>query len=413
MSRRVGCLLFCLAYSLQGLWAQDFNLNQIRSYLKQKNFAETWKVEVIDNLMFLNIKINQSTDSFRFLIDTGAPMAISQKVVLLVSPKQGRRVLVSSSGVRKDSLNLVLLDSVQIGGLKFFDLVSIVADFTQGEVMRCYAVDGIIGANLMSLAIWQFNQAKEEVTVTDQPKRLSYLKHSAKIPIELWGWQRSPLLTLLINKNLVREKVLFDTGFGDFFSWSRKTFNLVRNRNLLNDTCLIQGKGTAVETIFGKDADSITYKVQLQELDLGGIQFIKPIVDVDLDEGSKIGAEVLREYVVTIDFLHQRLHFYPKGKNIQARRFKSFGFQPYLRDNDVYVAYLYENSPAQRAGIKLYSRVLEINGISLREIDRKNKCELFKQIRQALKDNEEVEVVYADEGETHKVKLRQSVLLGN
>jgi predicted aspartyl protease len=411
---RLVCSLLIVSTLLTGRgFAQNFNLNDVKSYIKDKNFTQKYKVEIIDNLMFLQIRLNQSSQSFRFLVDTGAPMAISQQVANVIQPKWGKRVMVNSSGAHKDSLRLVLLDSVQIGNLKFYDLVSIVADFTQGEVMKCYHVDGIIGSNLMSLAIWQFNQSSSEIIISDQFRKLPNVKKTAKIPIELWGWQKSPLFNLLINRNLVHEKVLFDTGFGDFFSWSRKTFNLVRNRNLIQDSCIIQGQGTAVETIFGKDADSITYKVILKELDFGSVQFQNSIVDVDLDDGSKIGAEILTDYVVTLDYIRRKMHFKSFGKKQHRQAFKSFGFQPYLRENDVYVAYLYENSPAHKAGMKLHNRVLAINGISLREINLMNKCDLFRKIRQTLRESDEIEVEFADSGETRKVKLQQTILLGN
>jgi C-terminal processing protease CtpA/Prc len=114
-----------------------------------------------------------------------------------------------------------------------------------------------------------------------------------------------------------------------------------------------------------------------------------------------------------LDYIRRKMHFKSFGKKQHRQAFKSFGFQPYLRENDVYVAYLYENSPAHKAGMKLHNRVLAINGISLREINLMNKCDLFRKIRQTLRESDEIEVEFADSGETRKVKLQQTILLGN
>ena len=398
---------------LQAVQAQDFLLGNVQSQLASEVKEDQLQFEEIDGLMFVKVRLNDSKVFFRFLLDTGAPTGISPEIARIVRPKLGQKVLVQSSGAKEDSLGLVLIDSVHIGNLSFTQIVAFVADFSQGEIMKCYQVDGIIGGNLMATAIWQFDKQAKEVRVTQKLKSLKYTRKAKPLNIELYGWQKSPLMDISINNRRINEKVMLDTGYGGFFSWSRSTFWEANKRNFIDSTQILKGSGTAVETIFGKDADSVVYNVQLDELVLGNLSFQGPVVDVDLDKGSKLGVELLDNYILTLDFLKKRAYFYEVSKKPQVINLKSFGFSAYVRQNDIYVTLLWENSPAKKAGIKLYDRIVEINGVSFRQIDAYNKCLLFLKLRSILLHQDEIEISFASEGETRTTRIRKEVLLGD
>jgi len=288
-----------------------------------------------------------------------------------------------------------------------------VAQFNQGEIMKCYEIDGIIGGNLMAAAIWQFNKLTKKIHITDDLSNLSYTRKSKRLNFDLYGWQKSPLLDVTINKKRIREKILLDTGYGGFFSWSRNTFSEALRRKFIDTTQILRGSGTAVETIFGKDADSVVYTVQLENIVLGKIKFNAPVVDVDLDRGSKLGVKLINNYILTLDFPNQHAYTHEIKSDFALQELKSFGFSAYIRGNDIYVTLLWENSPAMSAGMQLYDRIVEVDGISFRQIDAFNKCLLFLKLRNLLYNQDEIEISFASKGNTTTTRLRKEILLGN
>ncbi|MDX2304900.1 MAG: aspartyl protease family protein [Microscillaceae bacterium] len=403
-------LFICIVHTN---YAQNFDLGDIQSSLEGVSVDESIRFEEIDDLMFVRIQINQSEKYFRFLVDTGAPTGISPEVAQIIRPKLGRKVMVKSSGAKDDSLALVLLDSIKIGKLCFKQIVAFVTDFNQGEIMKCYEIDGIIGGNLMAAAIWQFDKSRKQIRITKNLKNLDFIQKTYRQDMGLYGWQKSPLLDISLNDKRIKEKVMLDTGYGGFFSWSRNTYQESLRRKILDSSRILQGSGTAVETIFGKDADSLVYNVQLDNIRLGKIRFDDPVVDVDLDRGSKIGVRLLNQYIITLDFPQGQMYAYKITDETPKKKLESFGFSAYIQENDIYVTLLWNHSPASKAGIRLYDRIIEVNGISFRNINAYNKCTLFLELRKILHNNQEIDIQFASEGLTKTAHLKKEVLLGD
>jgi predicted aspartyl protease len=391
--------------------AQNIHLDKIEPQILNKKFLEEFMYEENQGLMFLNVKINGEKQSFKFLVDTGAPTVISPQVAQLVKSKIGRNQMVGSGGSQKDSLQLGLLDTVRIGNLTFTQITCIIAPFNQGEIMKCLEIDGIIGANLMSTAIWQFDRQAKKITVTDQRKKFRNTKNTEVLPIRLFGWQRSPLLTVKVNRQIT-ETILIDTGFGGFFTWSRTTFLRAKSRNMLDTTRICVGYGASVESIFGKDIDSATYRMNLHEIAYGKQIITNPVAEIDLDDGSKFGVDWFDLYLITIDFKNGKIALTPRENTNYEKNWETFGFSAYLQENDLRISYLVENSPATRAGLKLGDRVLEINGLSFRTIQPQNRCELFLKFFEIQKKEESIALTFAREGETQQINLNKEILLG-
>ncbi len=392
-------------------FAQRIQLNDIKPQLLNKKFIEELSYEENLGLMFLEVRLNGYSQRFKFLVDTGAPTVISPRAATLVQSKLGRSEMVSSGGSQKDSLQIGLLDTVKIGNLTFTQITCIIAPFNQGEVMKCLGIDGIIGANLMSTAIWQFDRQARKISITDQPKKLSKPRQTEVLPIRLFGWQRSPLLTVKVNRQIT-ETILIDTGFAGFFTWSRNTFLQARARNMIDTTTLCVGYGSSVESIFGKDLDSATYRMNLQEITYGKQMIKNPMVQIDLDNGSKFGVEWLDLYLTTIDFKKNKIWLSPLKNTAYAQNWEGFGFSGYLEENDLKVSYLVENSPASRAGLRLGDRILEVNGLSLRDIRPDNRCTLFWKFFEIQRLAEEMLLTVGQGGEVREVRLERAMLLG-
>ena len=75
------------------------------------------------------------------------------------------------------------------------------------------------------------------------------------------------------------------------------------------------------------------------------------------------------------------------------------------------VSYLVEDSPASQAGLRLGDRILEVNGLSFRDIQAQNRCMLFWEFFKIQQEEENIQITLGQEGEVRQVSLNKVDLL--
>lgn len=121
------------------------------------------------------------------------------------------------------------------------------------------------------------------------------------------------------------------------------------------------------------------------------------IKDEFIDFGLRtraFGASKLADYRVILDWKGKTAYFVT-NKDKEPTNFKTIGYGIALRDKQVYVSYLYKNSPAEKADIRIGDQVLEINGIDYKDVTPDKWCDIrnvwrFKKQNITLLRNQEV-----------------------
>ena len=113
----IALMLFCLSPILS--YSQDdFTLNQ--GGTTQTNYYTELSYEDIRWAPIIKVTINEK--EYRFLLDTGAPNAISKKLFDELKPELIKKVPVLDANNYENNLNIVRLKEIKIGTVTFHDI---------------------------------------------------------------------------------------------------------------------------------------------------------------------------------------------------------------------------------------------------------------------------------------------------
>lgn len=135
-----------------------------------KNFAIEIPLQFRQDLLHLDIRLNGKEPWRRFVFDTGAAFCVvTPELVSELGLRSEASDTASDSTGRKNKVDFVILDSVEIGGLLFRNIAAAVINLKNSQGLRCYDFQGVIGANLIRLAeSWQIDYRGEKLRVSDQ-----------------------------------------------------------------------------------------------------------------------------------------------------------------------------------------------------------------------------------------------------
>ena len=93
---------------------------------------------------------------------------------------------------------------------------------------------------------------------------------------------------------------------------------------------------------------------------------------------TSVGNAFFEKYILTIDWNSQIVYLQPTKKS-QSTAFKSYGFSYSYKPQEqiLYVSFLYKNSPATRAGLKIGDQICTINGTDLTRVSEQKYCRIF------------------------------------
>jgi predicted aspartyl protease len=207
-------------------------------------------VRVSRNVFFVDVEIEGET--YNFLFDSGAPMVISPEIM----EKHGAIVLreanVTDSQGAKVKQEFVKMPNFAIGDREFSGLTAVVSDLKRSPIIRCLAIDGILGANAMQFQYWDFSH-KDSILQMSNSKRHWQLD-TAKTYRLPWSFKatRTPKVQLTINGKVI-EDITFDTGSGGVLGLHE---SIIGPLDLENAEFMAQGHlsgglfGSAVDTAY-------------------------------------------------------------------------------------------------------------------------------------------------------------------
>jgi hypothetical protein len=334
----------------------------IYSYVEQRTFLETQKIDFVDNRIIVVVQIDG--ENYNFIVDTGGPTALDNKLVKKLNLTPRRIVEAGTGGVKKDSVGLYILPSLKIKEIEFVN--TLFSNLDLGFLSKCGQIDGILGANLMSNCVWQIDIQKKQITFSNNSKKLSNLENKAKM--ELYGKQSSPLIIGVVN-NKIEEVMLFDTGDPALFSW-RKAAYKVGLKSAIKKENTFKTYGSPYGGVFGQEPNDTINYVFIDKLEIGSTIMDTIITQVSNDNISKFGVTYLENYIVTLDFPKKR--FYAKSIENSKSQTRPFfiEYSPKIINGKVYL----DEIPLNEKEITLNSQVIEVNGVRLDSF--KSECEL-------------------------------------
>ncbi len=337
--------------------------------------SHTIKFETASNLIIIPVTINES-DTLNFILDTGVRYPIITELPFINKLNLNYMMPVQVKGLGEGE-GLTAYRSgnnkMQIPGLvaNNQEVQMIIDENFQISHMLGVPVHGLIGFNLFKDYIVKIDYYNEKITLY-KPEYYKYRDRKNDIILPLHFEGNKPFVrTSIVMEDLseVPVKLLVDTGASDAI-WlstsSDKRITLPSNN---------------IETFLGRGLNGDLYgkKGRIDGIWVGPLVLPKPIVAfpnselIDQlissnDRNGTLGAEILRRFIVTIDYRNQRLTLHPTNDLKDPFNYNMSGIEvinPMPGLPVFTVATVRENSPAYFAGLKENDQILKVNNSNL------------------------------------------------
>ncbi|KZE72865.1 hypothetical protein AV926_02330 [Myroides marinus] len=379
--------VFC---AIQSSYGQNIGRLLNSTSIEHKSFKSTIKFETIGKHIIVKPVIKGK--EYRMLFDTGAVTSMTPEMIKELNLKNIGKADVLDIDINANKLNYVKLDTLTLADIRFINVGALVLDHNSVVDFRCMNIDGFLGANIFRKAIWEIDYTTNEITFTDNIQNLDIPINTPKIRMYI-GYGGVPSVTSYIGKHKIYNTVI-DYGYGGGIALDYPLFKEI----LKNDSTIkyAEGFGTSTVGIYGEVKVPKFYIGKIDELKIGDLCIKDEFIDFGLRTRA-FGASKLADYRVILDWKGKKAYFVAT-KDKQSTDFKTIGYGIALRDKQVYVSYLYKNSPAEKADIRIGDQVLKINDIDYKDVtpdkwcDIRNVWRFKKQNITLLRDQEVIHV---------------------
>lgn len=330
--------------------AQPFSLNQ--GGTNQKDYFSKISYENIMGKIIVTASIKNKP--YRFILDTGAPNGISKSLYNEFKPQILTKISIVDQSGANDSILIVSMDSITIGGIVFNNIPTIVIE--NRIILDCFNADGFIGSNMLRNSIVRFSSMDRTITFTDNREKLLLNKHQSS-DIFLTPTQSSPYIWIKHkNKKKAKEQLLFDSGMDSFFSLSLTHYFFFQGKNIFNLNS--QGNGSNTLGLHGIAKDTIQYRVSVPEMIINGAKFQNLSFQTTNNNDSRIGSKLLNYGIVTIDYKNKKFYFEPFSEIANLKE-KQFPISPTFIDDKLVVGIVWGKKYQNQ--ITVGSKIIEIN----------------------------------------------------
>lgn len=376
-----------------------------------KNFKEVVDFTLVDNRICLKARINDYEQELSFILDTYAICLIREGLV----NKLNLDILDCTRELGEKFENTIMrplfpkYHKISIGSVVFEDIGSMVMKETKDNPLLYVLEDGLIGANLMKSCIWQIDFRENKLIMTDQIDKFDNLEDAIQLSFKPMPLQGSPTIQVVLNGKETVD-VQFDTGGNGFLSFLSPTLKseVESGRAVAWHVKLAipvnKEESTGIET---------HYFVKLKTLEIGSKTFkdipiavYNPSNENLMNKGS-IGIEFLKNFIVTLDWLENKIYLAPiEGRDLK-QNIRTFGFSYGYEDGAMRVKSIYEGSEAEKSGIKIGDRIFSINGHDIEDLsDTQVKKFRYHDLEFSKEEDENITIEVLIGGQRKKIKLK-------
>jgi hypothetical protein len=299
-------------------------------------------------------------------------------------------------------------NKVTIGRVVFEDIGAMVLSETSGNALAALLEDGLIGANLMRHCLWQIDFEHNKITLTDRKEALVGLENAIRLPFQPKPLQYSPDVEVILEGG-EKATVQFDTGATGFLSLLTPSL-----KSLAESGKAVTWTGRLDHLIQAPGAPGIEthYFVRCPSLQLGSSVFenlavaiLNPSQSQVMNRGN-LGLEFMKNFVVTLDWTSSTIYLTPLAGQEPKHNIRTFGFAYDYQDGAMRVSSLYVGSPAEKAGLRIGSPILSING---KPVDRltEEEVRLFRNggLKFSAVEDKEISLDLVIDGQKASLKL--------
>lgn len=289
----------------------------------------------------------------KFLLDTGAPVAISKELADEIKAIPLDKSVIHDTFLRQDSIGIIQLNGIKLGDVTFNGIpgITLFPDF-----YKCYDVDGVIGSNLLRNSIISFDSKRHLIILTDQKNKLNLKPKNSTDLITNVGPQSDPQIKIVL-KNKLTLTIPFDTGDNNFLRLNDKTVTDLKQYALF-DT-LAKGYGASSMSLMGLQAPATKYLYKVASFSVGNGKFTNLATESSKEAIPAIGSKLLDYGVVTLDYIHGKFYFDAYQSEVDLSE-KQFPVKLVFADHKLLIGVVWDKAdPLLKQGEQVY----EVDGI--------------------------------------------------
>lgn len=287
---------------------------------------------------------------------------------------------VSIGEVNHTAVNVPVIDMKPIGG----DLI-----------------DGLVGTDFFKNKVVLINYSDEYICVYNNLQQVN-IKEYKKVKMTIVnGYYCIPLEICINDTTVIKGNFIIDTGM----PMSTLTSAVVKNNNLQN---LIKHKVKYYTAYGGIGGESAGYDFIANTFKVSDYLMHNVIMSYSIDEAGLlsddkyygiIGNNILERFDVIFDFKNSNVYFKPNKNFNNAFAHDKFGFLYVDRFKTMkswIVTGLFENSSAEKSGLKIDDRIISVNNIPVEKINYKQQKSCFMKINNlklSVLRNEKIEQI--------------------
>lgn len=318
-------LIVILLFLALALHAQTFDFKTGSFTANEYSIALPY--QIVNDKIIVEVEINGKRR--KFLLDTGAPLAISQELFEELKPTILTKQIVRDINQKTDSLLFVRVDSLNIGGVFGMGIPAIV--LKENLIMDCLNVEGFLGSNALQNSVIQFDSQNQLIRIANSTSKLN-LDGLTGSDVLLDN-QGSPFLKFNIGKK-ISEYVMFDSGSDVFYSMAHG--KVKKFRKAKDFTIIHQAVGSNQVGLYGMDNSEETSLLRIPFVRLNGVSINNIISESSNNNNSRIGSGILEYGVLTLDYKMKKSYFKPFAENTEFKN-RQFQINPTFVDNKLCV----------------------------------------------------------------------------
>lgn len=301
--KKVLAILIIPLLAVQLAMAGEFSLNT--GSVSKKDFYVSVPFEVKNDLLLVNVTVNGKKR--KFLLDTGAPTAISTAIQSAACYPFLAELPATDINGHDALFTAVRVDDMQLGNLVVGNIPALVID-KDNPIFRHLGIDGIIGSNMLRDMVVKISLKSGRIEFTDNASLLNTDGAYVSQMFTDRDMQSSPVIRVKLGQG-VSEELLFDTGFSGFYDLASNKFELYTNTP---DVAVVgKEEGKAMYGLVGKEQPTTKHKVLIPEYNVAGFVYHNVVAYTSSDDNSKLGAKILRTADVTLDYINKKFMMQP------------------------------------------------------------------------------------------------------
>ena len=332
--------------------------------LSEKNFCDTIPIEMVDGQLFLDVEMNGKTR--RVLLDTGSSQGMIYQGTKLEGCVELGNMISHDANNHADTVKVVALPPFRMGNLQIGHYVATVLPRPAVRPKH----DAIIGFDLFNRGLYAKIDTQMGILILTDRKNTfkEEEKTGFSVKYKLKWFVPYLMVSPFINH---MDEVLFDTGFRQFFTMNKGSFDTHLENDLsrlnkhlgTNIERQIEGRAKGQFSIgaFGAEkADEVAF-LRLDRLKWNNFSFLD-VRCITTQGASKIGSPLLNHGALIINPTKKRLTLLPYNGTDSVtigNEQMSVAFVPV--NGRAVVGLIWEGSEAYQAGLRQGDIILRID----------------------------------------------------